>query len=77
MRTVDLFAGCGGLSLGFQNAGFDIVAAFELWEVAANCYEKNFSHPVIRADLSKTDEAIALICFIEDLFDHIRQLLIE
>jgi DNA (cytosine-5)-methyltransferase 1 len=29
MRTVDLFAGCGGFSLGFQQAGFDIVAAFD------------------------------------------------
>ena len=44
MRTVDLFAGCGGLSLGFQNAGFDVVAAFEFWDIAADCYAKNFSH---------------------------------
>jgi DNA (cytosine-5)-methyltransferase 1 len=29
MRTIDLFCGCGGMSLGFQNAGFDVVAAFD------------------------------------------------
>lgn len=61
LRAVDLFAGCGGLSLGFQNAGIDVRAAFEFWEVAAHCYEQNFSHPVYRADLSDTDAAIKLI----------------
>lgn len=61
MRTVDLFAGCGGLSRGFQNAGFDIVAAFEFWEVAAACYEKNFKHPVYRMDLSDVKEAVKII----------------
>lgn len=61
MRTVDLFAGCGGLSRGFQNAGFNIVAAFELWDVAADCYEKNFDHPVYRVDLSDVVEAVKII----------------
>lgn len=61
MRTIDLFAGCGGMSLGFQNAGFDIVAAFEFWDVAAECYEKNFSHPVFRTDLSDVQNAIEQI----------------
>lgn len=61
MNAVDLFAGCGGLSLGFQNAGINIKAAFEFWDVAANCYEKNFDHPVHRVDLSDTETAIKLI----------------
>lgn len=61
MRTVDLFAGCGGMSLGFQNAGFNIVAAFEFWDVAAECYEKNFNHPVFRTDLSDIQNAIEQI----------------
>ena len=30
MEIIDLFAGCGGLSLGFQNSGFKIVAALDL-----------------------------------------------
>lgn len=61
MKTVDLFAGCGGLSLGFQKQGFDIVAAFEWWEAAANCYRANFSHPVFQTDLSKVTEAVKQI----------------
>ena len=58
MKTVDLFAGCGGMSLGFKNAGFDLVAAFEFWPIAAECYSKNFSHPVFRTDLSDIETAI-------------------
>ncbi len=61
MNVVDLFAGCGGLSLGFQSAGFNIVAAFEWWETAVNCYKENFSHPVIQFDLSDSAAAIETI----------------
>jgi DNA (cytosine-5)-methyltransferase 1 len=57
MKIVDLFAGCGGLSLGFHNAGFDVVAAYENWKVAANCYEQNFDHPIFQLDLSNVAEA--------------------
>ena len=29
LKTLDLFSGCGGMSLGFQNAGYEIVAAYD------------------------------------------------
>jgi len=60
-RVVDLFAGCGGLSLGFQNAGFEIVGAFEFWDKAADCYEDNFDHPIFRDDLSDVKSAVKKI----------------
>jgi len=61
MRTVDLFAGCGGLSLGFQNAGFDIVAAFDFWSSAIEVYRENFQHPVFEENLldNKSHKLIA------------------
>ena len=51
-NVIDLFCGCGGLSLGFQNAGYKIVAAFDYWDVALNIYKKNFRHPVYKRNLS-------------------------
>lgn len=51
-KTVDLFSGCGGLSLGFQHAGFDVVAAFDHWEPAINVYNLNFDHKCYCVDLS-------------------------
>lgn len=61
MNTVDLFAGCGGMSLGFQNAGFNLVAVFEFWDIAAKCYEENFNHPVFKSDLSNVKSAVEQI----------------
>mgnify|MGYP001658065642 FL=1 len=52
MKAVDLFCGCGGMSLGFQNAGYNIVVAFDNWEPAVRTYQKNFTHPVRQEDLS-------------------------
>jgi DNA (cytosine-5)-methyltransferase 1 len=60
-QIVDLFAGCGGLSLGFQNAGFNVIGAFEFWDIAANCYADNFNHPVYRDDLSNVEFAVEKI----------------
>lgn len=51
-KVIDLFCGCGGLSLGFQQADFNIVAAFDYWDAALNIYQKNFNHPVYKRDLS-------------------------
>ena len=55
MRVIDLFAGCGGMSLGFENAGFDVVAAFDNWDAAITIYESNFTHPIYKKDLNVDD----------------------
>ncbi|MFN0213106.1 MAG: DNA cytosine methyltransferase [Saprospiraceae bacterium] len=52
MKIVDLFSGCGGLSLGFQNAGFEIAAAFDYWMPAVKVYRANFDHPIFETDLA-------------------------
>lgn len=39
---IDLFAGAGGMSLGFEMAGFDVVAAVELDPIHCAAHEYNF-----------------------------------
>ncbi|MFN3352845.1 MAG: DNA cytosine methyltransferase [Brevundimonas sp.] len=60
-RVLDLFAGCGGLSLGFQAAGFEITAAVEFDRDAAASHGRNF-HPddprhAIARDITRTSPA--------------------
>lgn len=62
MQVVDLFCGCGGMSLGFQQAGFEIIAACDNWSPAVEVYQKNFAHSVYLDDLSLVKNLQKFIC---------------
>jgi len=61
MNCVDLFAGCGGLSLGFQKAGVEILASVDNWDKAVEIYKKNFSHDCYLHDLTDEKGTIEII----------------
>lgn len=61
MKVVDLFSGCGGLSLGFAMAGFNIVAAYDNWKVALETYRLNFKHKAVMLDLKDVDHSVGVI----------------
>ena len=51
--TLDLFCGAGGLSLGFQQAGFRILRAVDSWAPAVETYRKNLGDHVVREKISE------------------------
>lgn len=58
MKTniLDLFAGCGGFSSGFEKAGFNILAANDILLHAANTYTKNHKKTeFILGDITKKE----------------------
>jgi site-specific DNA-cytosine methylase len=59
IRAVDLFAGCGGFSLGMQQAGIDVIAALEWDPHAVTTYLSNLGSVggCAVAYVSETDKA--------------------
>ena len=56
LRAISLFAGAGGCSLGFHEAGIDILAAFDNADAAVQTYNSNFAGNKCRKlDLSTCD----------------------
>lgn len=53
LNVIDLFCGCGGLSLGFEQVGYNILMGIDVWEDALKTfkmYHKNSD--ILCADLS-------------------------
>ena len=53
MKIAGLFVGCGGLDLGFKEAGFDIVWANDINEDSCETYQKHISGHVVAGDIKK------------------------
>ncbi len=56
MYAIDLFAGCGGLSKGFMDAGFDVIVGVDNDNAALETFKLNHNGAVaLNADLSKQE----------------------
>lgn len=59
MKILDLFCGIGGLSLGFEQAGFEVISAIDMWPDAIKTYNHN------------RDDKVGTVISIEDFNDSI------
>jgi DNA-cytosine methyltransferase len=57
LLAIDLFSGCGGLTLGLKQAGFRVVAAIEMEKTAADAYRKN--HPEVKLKKQNIERLVA------------------
>lgn len=55
LKIVSLFAGAGGLDLGFQKAGFEVIYANEYDKSIWETYEKNHKAPLDKRDIRKIE----------------------
>ena len=52
-NIIDLFCGCGGFSLGFERAGFNVILGIDVWKDALVTFSHNHKYSkTLNADLS-------------------------
>lgn len=55
IKAVSLFAGCGGLDLGFTQEGFEVVWANDYDHWACETYKRNFGDHIVECDITTLD----------------------
>lgn len=63
-KIIDLFCGCGGMSKGFEQAGFEVALAVDFWKDAITTYKHN--SPSVNAfcmDVHDLDNQMMAKCF--------------
>lgn len=69
-RCIDLFCGCGGLSKGFELAGFEVVGGIDFNEAAIKTFNRNFKNGKgICCDILNVDKK-----FIIEEFDNLKDI---
>lgn len=66
-RAVDLFSGCGGLSLGLEEAGYRVVLAVDSDPWALESHRYNFAGPALDLDLSDPTRVDSLVRLLGDV----------
>lgn len=60
-NVLDLFCGCGGMSWGLSKKGFNIIAGFDIWDIALQTYHYNHKNAkAINMDITDVDPINAL-----------------
>lgn len=54
-KLLSLFSGCGGLDLGFKQAGYDIVWANDFMHWACQTYKRNFGDHIYEGSIEDVD----------------------
>lgn len=54
-NVLDLYCGAGGLSIGFENKGFNVIAGIDIWEDALETYRYNNPNVGLQIDTSRED----------------------
>jgi len=59
LNAIELFSGCGGMSLGLERAGFNVVFANEINPDAVKTYKKNFPDVLVEeGDIKKLNPSL-------------------
>ena len=53
LKVLSLFAGAGGMDLGFKNAGYEIVWANDIDADSVKTYQRNIGHHIYHGDIEK------------------------
>ena len=53
LKILSLFAGAGGMDLGFKNAGFDVIWANDFDPDSVKTYKRNFGDHIVLGDIEK------------------------
>lgn len=66
-RAIDLFAGCGGLSLGLERAGYSVVLSVDTDPWCLETHRHNLPGPALDLDLAEPDRMDALLCLLNGI----------